>query len=144
MSTPMLTGDEKRPGGLRPPEKDSGDAFMTIARDNVVTAEGFALLPGAIVDQHFVRRRRNNRLLSLVLENPDKVGVGIDESTAVEVQPDGSWRILGDSVAVVIDARQAVVTPPKAPTLGATGVLLQVLPAGSRFDPVSGRARLPD
>ena len=78
MSTPMITGDEKHPGGKRPPARDSGDAWMTIARDNVVTAPGFALLPGAIVDQHFVRRRRNNRLLSLVLENPNLVGVGID------------------------------------------------------------------
>ncbi len=95
MTTPMITGDERRPGGDRPPEKDSSDAFMTIARDNVVTAEGFGLLPGAIVDQHHVRRRRNNRLLSLVLENPTLVGVGIDESTALEVGPGGVWKVLG-------------------------------------------------
>ncbi|MGE5413727.1 MAG: cyanophycinase, partial [Syntrophomonadaceae bacterium] len=59
MSTPMITGDERRPGGDRPPSKDSSDAFMTIARDDVVTRDGFGLLPGAIVDQHFVRRRRH-------------------------------------------------------------------------------------
>ena len=143
MSTPMLTGDEKKPGGQRPPPKDSHDAWMTIARDNVVTARGFALLPGAIVDQHFVRRRRNNRLLSLVLENPRLVGVGIDESTALEVGPDGLWRILGDSVAVVYDARDAAVTPAGAPALGAAGVRLDVLPAGSTYDPRTGRAGLP-
>ena len=143
MSTPMLTGDEKKPGGERPPPKDSSDAWMTIARDNVVTARGFALLPGAIVDQHFVRRRRNNRLLSLVLENPRLVGVGIDESTALEVGPDGLWRILGDSVAVVYDARDAAVTPAGAPGLGAAGVRLDVLPAGSTYDPRTGRAGLP-
>jgi cyanophycinase len=143
MSTPMLTGDEKRPGGDRPPAKDSGDAWMTIARDNVVTARGLALLPGAIVDQHFVRRRRNNRLLSLVLENPRLVGVGLDESTALEVGPDGVWRILGDSVAVVYDAREAAVTPAGTPALGAAGVRLDVLPAGSTYDPRTGRAALP-
>ena len=143
MSTPMLTGDEKHPGGNRPPAKDSNDAWMTIARDNIVTARGFALLPGAIVDQHFVRRRRNNRLLSLVLENPRLVGVGIDESTALEVGPDGLWRILGDSVAVVYDAREAAVTPEGAPALGAAGVRLDVLPAGSTYDPRTARADLP-
>ncbi|MEP6992926.1 MAG: cyanophycinase [Acidobacteriota bacterium] len=142
MSTPMLTGDEKKPGGDRPPEKDSSDAFMTIARDNVVTAEGFDLLPHAIVDQHFVRRRRNNRLLSLVLEHPDRVGVGIDESTALEVGPDGLWRVLGSSVAVVFDPRQATITPPSASVLGAEGVRLHVLPAGSTFDPKTGQARV--
>jgi cyanophycinase len=144
MSTPMLTGEERRPGGDRPPAKDSSDAWMTIARDNVVTAEGFGLLPGAIVDQHFVRRRRNNRLLSLVLENPALVGVGIDESTALEVGPEGPWRVLGASVAVVFDARKARITPPGAASLGAADVRLHVLPAGATFDPASGAAVLPE
>lgn len=143
MSTPMLTGDERRPGGDRPPAKDSSDAFMTIARDNVVTTEGFAMLPGAIVDQHHVRRRRNNRLLSVVLEHPELVGVGIDESTALEVGPDGPWRVLGESVAVVYDARQARITPPSAAPLGATGVRIAVLPAGSTYDLNTGVATLP-
>ena len=144
MSTPMLTGEERRPGGDRPPGKDSADAYMTIARDNVVAAEGFGLLPGAIVDQHFVRRRRNNRLLSLVLENPALVGVGIDESTALEVGPVGPWKVLGGSVAVVYDARKARITPAGPSPLGAADVRLHVLPAGATFDPVSGAAVLPD
>ena len=143
MSTPMITGDEKHPGGSRPPAADSSDAWMTIARENVVTAGGFGLLPGAIVDQHFVRRRRNNRLLSLVLENPQLVGVGIDESTALEVGPDGLWRVLGDSVAVVYDARKAAITQPGSSPLGASDVRLSVLPAGSTYDPRTGGARLP-
>ena len=143
MSTPMLTGDERRPGGDRPLPQDSEDAYLTIARENVVTAEGFDLLPGAIVDQHFVRRRRNNRLLSLVLEHPERVGVGIDESTALEVGPDGVWRVLGSSVAVVFDARRARITPPSASVLGAEGVVLHVLPAGASYDPRRGRATLP-
>ncbi len=143
MSTPMITGDEKRPGGDRPPGKDSSDAWMTIARENVVTARGFGLLPGTIVDQHFVRRRRNNRLLSLVLENPSLVGVGIDESTALEVGPDGVWRILGESVAVIYDARKAALTPAGAPALGATDLRLDVLPPGSTYDPRTARAVLP-
>lgn len=143
MSTPMLTGDELKPGGDRPPAKDSSDAYLTIARENVVTVEGFGLLPGAIVDQHFLRRRRNNRLLSVVLEHPDLVGVGIDESTAVEVGPDGFWHVLGESVAVVYDARQARITPPSAAPLGADGIRVSVLPAGSTYDLRSGAATLP-
>ena len=143
MSTPMLTGDERHPGGSRPPEKDSSDAFMTIARDDVVTIEGFGLIHGAIVDQHFVRRRRSNRLLSVVLEHPDLVGIGIDESTALEVGPSGPWRILGESVAVVYDARAARITTTTASTaLGASGVRLAVLPAGSTYDLPTGTATL--
>jgi cyanophycinase len=143
MSSPMITGDEKKPGGDRPLAKDSPDAWITIAREDVTTVEGFDLIQGAIVDQHFVRRRRNNRLLSVVLEHPERIGVGIDESTALEVAPDGTWQVLGASVAVVFDARGARITPPSAKVLGTAGVRLSVLPEGSRFDPRTGEARLP-
>ena len=142
MTTPMLTGNERRPGGARPLAADSRDANVTIDRENVVTEPGFALLPGAIVDQHFVRRRRHNRLISLVLENPSLVGLGIDESTALLVSPDGLWRVIGESVVIVYDAREASVTPSGAPALGAAGMRMHVLPAGSVFDPATGRATL--
>jgi cyanophycinase len=141
MTTPMITGDERQLGGARPP-RDRSDAFLTIARENIITAEGFALLPNAVVDQHFVRRKRHNRLMSLVLEDPTRIGVGIDESTALVVHPDGRWSVLGESVAVVYDARQSTVTPAAAPVLGATGLRVHVLPAGSSFDPKAGVAAL--
>lgn len=140
MSTPMITGDERHPGGARP---DSTDPFKTIARDNIITTEGFGLIDGAIIDQHFLRRKRHNRLISTVLEHPKLLGVGIDESTALLVQPDGMWRVLGASAAVIYDARNATITGADAPTLGATGITVHVLPAGSSFDPGSGKAELP-
>ncbi len=141
MSTPMITGDERHPGGARPPA-DSTDGFMTIARDDIVTGAGFGFATSFIVDQHFVRRKRHNRLLSLVLEQPAHLGVGVDESTALVVEPDGRWRVAGASVAVVYDARRAAVTAAGS-TLGASGVTMHVLPAGSRFDPRTGVATLP-
>jgi cyanophycinase len=140
MSATMITGDERRPGGDRPPS-DSSQAYITIDRNNIVTSAGFGLLDNAIVDQHFVRRKRQNRLVSLVLEKPELVGVGIDESTALLVRPDGTWEILGASVAVVFDARRGRVTS-RSSTLGASDVRMHVLPAGSVFDPSSGAVRL--
>ncbi len=143
MSATMLTGDERHPGGVRPvKDTTSGGAWMTIARDNIVTTPGFGFISNAIVDQHFLRRKRNNRLMSLVLEQPVHLGVGIDESTVLIVEPDGRWRVDGESVAVVYDARLASMTQPGA-TLGASGVVVHVLPAGGRYDPQTGVATLP-
>jgi cyanophycinase len=141
LSTPMLTGDERTPGGARPPS-DSTEHWLTIARNDVITEPGFDFMRTAIVDQHFVRRKRNNRLLSLVLESRQKLGVGIDESTALRIGPDGIWHVLGASVAVIYDARKARITPDAA-TLGASNVVMHVLPAGSRFNPRTGGATLP-
>lgn len=138
LSAIMITGSERRPGGAR---RDSTQDWITIDRDNVVTDSGFALIPGAIVDQHFVRRRRHNRLISLILEREPHLGVGIDESTALVVHPDGRWTVEGASVAVIYDARDANRTA--SGTLGAADVRMHVLPAGSTFDPATGRATLP-
>lgn len=140
MSTPMLTGDERAPGGAR---RDTTQNFITIAREDVVLTNGLGLVDGAIIDQHFLRRRRHNRLISVVLEHPSRVGIGIDESTALVIQSGKPWNIIGESAAIVYDARGATITKPGAPILGATNVRMQVLPAGSTFDPGSGTARLP-
>jgi cyanophycinase len=140
MTTPMITGNERRPGGERP---DTSQNWITIAADNVVTADGLGLLENAIVDQHFLRRRRHNRLMSLVLEHPDHIGVGIDESTALVVDSTGAWSVIGRSSVIVYDARQGEVTRRDGLLLGGRDVRVHVLPAGSKFDPRSGRAELP-
>lgn len=141
MSDSMITGNQRRP------EADSvgyyGDEFPSIARGAIQITPGLGFLHGVIVDMHFIRRERANRLLAAVLERPSLIGVGIDEGTAVRVDPDGRWTVLGRSAAVVYDAREARVTAPGAPRLGATAVRLHVLPAGSTYDPRTGRAMLP-
>jgi cyanophycinase len=140
MSAIMITGDERRPGGVRP---DTSTGFMTIARNNIVVDSGFAFLRDAIIDQHFLRRKRHNRLISVALEHAPHLAAGIDESTALIVRPDGTWRVAGESAVTIYDARHAAITPANASTLGATDIRLHVLPAGAEFDPRTGRAKLP-
>lgn len=138
MSATMITGDERHPGGARPDSSTGG--FMTVAREDIVVDSGFGFLRDAIVDQHFLRRKRHNRLISVVLEDAPHLAAGIDESTALIVQPDGNWRVSGESVVIIYDARQATITAHGV--LGATDIRVHVLPAGATFDPKSGVARL--
>lgn len=140
MSAPMITGDERAPGGAR---RDTTQSFITIAREDVVVSSGLGMIPGVVVDQHFLRRRRHNRLVSVVLEHPSLLGIGIDESTALVVEPGKRWSIIGESAAIVYDARHATITPAGAPILGASDVRMHVLPSGSSFDPSTGDAHLP-
>ncbi len=46
---------------------------------------GFDLLPGAIIDQHFTERDRLARLQNTMRKHASKVGLGIDEDTALLV-----------------------------------------------------------
>ncbi|GIT28400.1 MAG: hypothetical protein Ct9H300mP1_04460 [Planctomycetaceae bacterium] len=43
---------------------------QTLRSGNTPSASGLGLVPGLIIDQHFVRRRRMNRLVGIVLTNP--------------------------------------------------------------------------
>ena len=143
---PIVRGKGRRARvvGYRYRDKSGARGGVTHAllRDGRLTlrgsSEGLGFLPEAIVDQHFIRRERHNRLMSAVLERPSLLGVGIDESTALEVRPDGRWRVLGESAVVIYDARRAHVTDGRQPLLGATGLQVHVLPSGAVFDPRTG------
>ena len=85
----------------------TGDAdLQSLASRKTTLAKGLGIWPGAIVDQHFLRRQRNNRLLSAVLDNPALIGVGIDEGTAA-IFREGKIEVVGRSAVVVFDARAA-------------------------------------
>ncbi len=140
MSDSMITGDQTPPGDTT---GYYGDEYPTIERHRIEVIPGLGFLPGAIVDQHFIRRERHNRLISAVLERPSLIGVGIDESTAIEVSPDGKWTVLGESAVLIYDARRAKVAALPGPLLGATDLRVHLLPPGSRFDPASGKATIP-
>lgn len=127
LSTPMITGEEL---GTR---RDTTEAWTRIERGSVEVDSGFAFITNAVIDQHFVRRKRGNRLLSLVLASPPHLGAGIDEGTAIIVEPSGRWRVMGASVVIVYDARKAErsTTGP----LAAKGMTMHILSNGMTFDP---------
>jgi cyanophycinase len=124
----MITGDERRPFS-----KD--EAWQTIEADNVVTGDGLGFIEDAIVDQHFVRRRRHNRLLSLVLERPALVGLAVDEATAAWVKPDRSVEVVGDGPVLVVDGRFAeVARDGEGHGLRGRDLRVHVLRSGARYD----------
>jgi cyanophycinase len=70
------------------------------SRDAVLDS-GFGLLQAAVVDQHFTERARHTRLLGALRENPQKIGLGVDEQTALIIQAN-KVRVLGQNRATVI------------------------------------------
>ncbi len=131
MSDSMLTGNQRRADSLG----YYGDTYPAVVAGSIEIVPGLGFLPGTIVDQHFHRRERHNRLLSAVLERPTLIGVGIDEGTALEVGPEGRWTVRGASSISVYDARRATTAADPDARLGARGVTLHVLLPGQSFDP---------
>lgn len=97
------------------------------------------LIPGVIVDQHFRERRREGRLISALLDQPQGwIGVGISESTAA-VFRDGAFEVLGDGVVLLLDTSgaQLDLTGP-GDLQRASGVTLSIHPPGDRRELRSG------
>jgi cyanophycinase len=70
------------------------------------TARGFDLLPGVVVDQHFLKRNRQDRLFGLIDKHPDLVGLGIDEGTALVVKG-RTLSVVGDSTVTAYLAKSS-------------------------------------
>jgi cyanophycinase len=67
-------------------------------------APGLGLIRGIIVDQHFAERGRIGRLLGAVTQNPRILGIGIDENTAVIVERDRKFTVIGEGGVTILDA----------------------------------------
>lgn len=128
MSKIMITGDEYK-------NKDSTNPFSTIESLNIAVSEGFGFLEDVIIDQHFIKRKRLNRLISLVIENADKIGIGIDESTAIVIYPDRTFEVVGESQVIVFDpSKSSDLTENEKDKLGGSNILMHILLPGQKFD----------
>ena len=101
-------------------------------------APGMDLLAGVIIDQHFNQRGRIGRLLAAVAQNPNVLGIGIDEDTAMIVNKDLEFIVEGSGVVTVVDGRDISYTNiseqhQDAP-LAITNVKIHVLPKGYGFN----------
>lgn len=88
-------------GGTSAGAAIASETMITGGRDVAELGKGLGLLPGVVVDQHFLKRDRVDRLLGVLGRHPDLVGLGIDEATAVVVRH-GSVEVVGDSYAVLL------------------------------------------
>ncbi len=128
MSEVMITGNELV-------NKDSNNAFITIESGNIETKKGFGFLKDVIIDQHFLKRKRHNRLITLVIEHPELVGVAIDESTGIVVYPDDTFEVIGDNQVLVYDPTESLkIRKDSRGNLGVTDIKMHLLINGDKFD----------
>ncbi|QSE96324.1 cyanophycinase [Fulvivirga lutea] len=124
MSELMITGNERN-------YPDYDNTLRSIESNNIITAQGLGLLTTAVVDQHFIKRGRYNRLFSVCIENPDLIGLGIDESTALIVSGD-SAEVIGLSQVIRVINNDKQLRKNKH-LLGAENLEVSVLLPGDKF-----------
>ena len=115
-------------------------------KDTVSTDIGLGFVANAIVDQHFSQRHRLSRLLSALAQRPDLLGVGIDEDTALIIEPNQSVEVVGKGSVTLVDPRRLRTnreTIDDGEKLEMLGLQLHLLPAGKRYVRPTGKNRKP-
>jgi cyanophycinase len=106
-------------------------------------AHGLGLVEGLVIDQHFAQRARIERLIGAVAENPGGLAIGIDEDTAVIVEGDARFTVIGSGAVYVADGRTVTHTnmseQMKGSTLCLFDVALHVLSHGTGFNLLTRR-----
>ena len=101
-------------------------------------APGFGFAKDMVIDQHFAERGRVGRLLGVVAQNPRILGLGIDENTAIEVEPFRRFRVLGKGGVTVVDGSDVsdtnVADEAMGRALSVFGIRLHLLSQGDEFD----------
>lgn len=106
-------------------------------RTSVTLAPGLGLTKRLVIDQHFAQRHRIGRLFAAVALNPFLIGVGIDEDTAIAIEPNHEIRVFGRGTVTIVDGAKIQhtdihETPDRAPA-ALLGLQVHVLTAGCGF-----------
>jgi cyanophycinase len=114
-----------------------GPDDATVRRVEVDLAPGLGFWRDVTVDTHFNQRGRVHRLLTIFASNPQVLGIGIDENTALELVPGRSFSVLGEGAVMVFDGRVSHTNAPdvaESETLALTDAKIHVLPRGYGFN----------
>lgn len=103
-------------------------------------AAGLGLVASSVIDQHFDQRNRYGRLLMIISQSPQLLGIGVDEDTAAIVEHIDEHEVLrvtGRGSVTIFDPARMVSNAHEAhrsAPLLASGVILHMLPAGAAYD----------
>lgn len=124
-----------------------GNDRGTVRRSDVRLAPGLGYWRDTVIDTHFAQRGRVSRMMVLFAQNPQILGVGLDENTAIDVRPGERFHVLGEGAAFVFDG---AVTHSNAPevyddeVIAMTDAMVHVLPENYGFDLRTKRPVLPN
>lgn len=82
-----------------------GRSDLAHLKGEVKITTGLAFLKDVIIDSHFDKRGRFNRLAQAVASNPGCTGIGLGEDTGVIVTEGNHLEVIGSGAVVILDGR---------------------------------------
>jgi len=77
--------------------------FDVVGPGKTEVATGIGFLKDIIVDQHFIARKRQNRLMSVLLSSKERFAIGIDEDCTLAIEDGRKVTVIGPSMAMTFD-----------------------------------------
>ncbi len=115
-----------------------GRSRSTPREHGATMAPGLGLTNKVIIDQHFRQRNRIGRLLTALSYNPFASGLGIDENTAVFIDPEGVLEVVGSGAVTVVDpaelSHSSMHDAHHMDPITLIGLKVHILAAGARYD----------
>lgn len=82
-----------------------GSAAQAHLKGEVKITTGLGFLNNVIIDSHFDKRGRFNRLAQAVAGNPGAIGIGLGEDTGVIVTKGAHLQAIGSGSVIIIDGK---------------------------------------
>lgn len=82
-----------------------GNADTAHLKGEVKLTSGLGFLRDAIIDSHFNKRGRFNRLAQGVAAQPGALGIGLGEDTGIIVSEGAHIRVIGSGAVIIMDGR---------------------------------------
>jgi cyanophycinase len=112
-----------------------GSATEAFVKGAVTMYKGLGLIPGLIIDTHFIRRGRFGRISEAVAQFPKLIGIGLAEDTGMIIK-NNKCRVIGSGMVIIFDGRRLRHNKHKELKTGTpmslTGMRTQILSTGDR------------
>ena len=87
-----------------------GKSDLAHLKGEVKLTTGLAFIGNVIIDSHFDKRGRFNRLAQAVASNPQCTGIGLGEDTGVVITEGNQLEVVGSGAVVIVDGRDILHT----------------------------------
>jgi cyanophycinase len=80
-----------------------GSSKEAMQKGAVILKKGLGLIPGLIIDTHFIRRGRFGRLAEAMAIFPGLLGIGLAEDTGLVIKNCNNFKVIGSGMVIVLD-----------------------------------------
>jgi cyanophycinase len=83
-----------------------GSEPMNVTQKRVPVYEALSIIHNIIIDTHFLVRGRFRRLAVAVANNPEHIGIGLEEDTGIIVRKGNKIEAIGSGLVTILDGTE--------------------------------------